>query len=144
MGEEPDCNPVRRRATNPDGNPELAERSEAISAGPDAYDLRAEAEGASCQRAFAVALGRAVERYLDSLDHEARIRLLLGLRGRGGPIPEESQLPDDREERRRVLEAAARLAQKGELRRVQSRGDGRIFWVPIRQGEAGPDAQVDG
>ena len=137
MGEEPDCNPVRRRATNHDGDPELAERSEAIPAGLDAY-LRAEAEGASRQRAFAVALGRAVERYLDSLDHEARIRLLLGLMGRGGSIPEESQLPDDREERRRVLEAAARLPEKGELRRVRSREDGRIFWVPIRQGEVGP------
>ncbi|MCA1701865.1 MAG: hypothetical protein LC808_00770 [Actinobacteria bacterium] len=113
MGEEPNCNPVRRRATIPDGDSELAERSEAISAGPDAYDLRAEAEGASRQKAFAVALGRAVERYLDSLDHEARIRLLLGLMGRGGSIPEESQLPDDREERRRVLEAAARLAREG-------------------------------
>jgi len=138
VGEQHDCNPARRRAANPDGNPELAERSEAVSAGLDAYDLRAEAEGASCQRAFAVALGRAVERYLDSLDHEARIRLLLGLMGRGGSIPEESQLPDDREERRRVLEAAARLAEQGELRRVRSREDGRIFWVPIRQGEVGP------
>lgn len=137
MGEEPVRDPARKQAANPDGVPEIAERSEAISAGLDAY-LRAEAEGASRQRAFAVALGRAVERYLDSLDHEARIRLLLGLRGRGGPIPEESQLSDDREERRQVLEAAARLAQKGELRRVRSRGDGRIFWVPIRQGEVGP------
>jgi len=138
VGEQPGRDPARKQAANPEGVPELAERSEANSAGLDAYDLRAETEGASRQKAFAVALGRAVERYLDSLDHEARIRLLLGLRGRGGPIPEESQLPDDREERRRVLEAAARLEEKGELRRVRSREDGRIFWVPIRQGEVGP------
>lgn len=136
MGEEPDCNPVRRRAKIPDGDPEPSERLEAVSAGLDAY-WRAGAGAASREKAFAVALGRAVERYLDSLDHEVRIRLLLGLSRRGGSIPEESQLPADREERRRVMEAAARLAEKGELRRVRSRRDGRIFWVPVRRDEAG-------
>ncbi|MDP9412056.1 MAG: hypothetical protein M3R38_24570 [Actinomycetota bacterium] len=122
---------MKETGANPDG------RSEAVSAGLDAY-LEAEAAGASEERAFAAALGRAIERYLDSLDHESRVRLIVGLRSGGGPIPEEPQLPGDPRGRRRVLEAAARLAREGALRRVRSRTSGRVFWLPTRPGDEGP------
>ncbi len=132
MEEEREKRSARARAQAHD-----TARPEAVAAGLDAY-LEAEAEGASEERAFAAALGRAVERYLNSLDHEARIRVIVGLRSGGGPIPEEPQLPDDPEGRRRALEAAARLAREGALRRVRSRKDGRIFWLPTRPGDEGP------
>lgn len=101
---------------------------EAVAAGMEAY-LVEEALGASAEEAFAVALGRAVERYLDSLDGAERVKVLLGLHRPGVRIPEERMLPEDPEGRKRTLEAAADLCASGKLRRVRSRKDGRIFWV---------------
>lgn len=122
----------RGRTRKPAGRPVPGHGPEDVSAGEDSR-LRSEAEGESHEEeAFAAALGRAVERYLDALDDGARVRLLVRLHRPGALIPEESQLPDDPEGRRRVIEAAERMAEAGELRRVRRREDGRIFWVPIR------------
>ncbi len=87
------------------------------------------AEEAFVKEAFARALGRAVERYLDSLEGAERVRVLLGLHRPGVRIPEERMLPEDPEGRKKTLEAAADLCAFGKLRRVRSRKDGRIFWV---------------
>ena len=108
---------------------------EAVAVGMEAY-LGTEATGASheeafAEEAFARALGRAVERYLDSLEGEERVRVLLGLHRTGVRIPEERLLPEDPGGRKRTLEAAARLRATGKLRRVRSRKDGRIFWVKV-------------
>lgn len=102
----------------------------AVETGLDEY-LGAEATGASHEEAFARALGRAVERYLDSLEGEERVRVLLGLHRTGVRIPEERLLPDDPGGRKRTLEAAAKLCAAGKLRRVRSRKDGRIFWMKV-------------
>ena len=122
---------------------------EAVAAGMEAY-LGTEATGASheeafaeeafaeeafAEEAFARALGRAVERYLDSLEGEERVRVLLGLHRPGVRIPEERLLPEDPGGRKRTLEAAARLRATGKLRRVRSREDGRIFWVKVAEGD---------
>ena len=101
------------------------------AAGMEAY-LDAEAAGATEEEAFAAALGRAVERYLDSLDDGERIRVLVGLLRSGTTVPEENMLAgsEDEEGRKKsALAAAADLAEAGELRRVRSRKDGRVFWV---------------
>lgn len=105
-------------------------RSEAVASGMDAY-LGAEATGTSDEEASAVALGRAVERYLDSLEAAERVKVLLGLHRPDVPIPEERMLPEDPEDRKKALEAAAELSASGKLRRVRSRKDGRIFWVKV-------------
>ncbi|MGF1472955.1 MAG: hypothetical protein ACFB50_14600 [Rubrobacteraceae bacterium] len=102
----------------------------AVEAGLDEY-LGAGAAGASEEEAFNKALGRAVERYLDSLEGEERIRVLLGLHRPGVRIPEERLLPESPEGREKALEAAAKLHAAGKLRRVRSRKDGRIFWVRV-------------
>ena len=65
----------------------------AVAAGMEAY-LGTEATGASHEEASARALGRAVERYLDSLEGEERVRVLLGLHRPGVRIPEERLLPE--------------------------------------------------
>ncbi len=106
-------------------------RSEAVSRGMDAY-AESKARGDSHEQAVTISLGRAIERYLDSLDHAERLRILLGLHRPGALIPEESMLPEDEEGRRRALEAAAGLAAAGQLRRVRSREDGSIFWVRLQ------------
>ena len=103
-----------------------------VASGMEAY-LEAEAEDASEEEAFAVALGRAVERYLDSLEAGARTRVLLGLHRPGVRIPEERVLPEDPEGRKRTLKAAAELQASGKLRRVRARKDGRIFWVRVKE-----------
>ena len=117
---------------------------EAVAAGMEAY-LGTEATGASheeafaeeafAEEAFARALGRTVERYLDSLEGEERVRVLLGLHRPGVRIPEERLLPEDPGGRKRTLEAAARLRATGKLSRVRSREDGRIFWVKVAEGD---------
>ena len=101
-----------------------------VAGGMEAY-LESKAEGASEEEAFAAALGRAVERYLDSLNGAERVRVLLGLHRPGVRILEERVLPEDLEGRKRTLKAAAELQASGKLRRVRSRGDGRIFWVRV-------------
>lgn len=110
---------------------------EAVAAGVDVY-LGTEATGAYDdatfdEEAFARALGRAVEHYLDSLEGAERIRVLLGLHRPGVRIPEERMLPEDAEGRKKTLEAAADLRASGKLRRVRSREDGRIFWVRLEE-----------
>ena len=119
---EEDC-PSRRRLGP-------AVRSEAVSRGMEAY-AQSKARGDSHERAITIALGRAIERYLDSLDDAERLRILLGLHRPGALIPEEAMLPDDEEGRRRALEAAAGLAAAGQLRRVRSREHGSIFWIRL-------------
>lgn len=103
-----------------------------VAAGMEAY-LGAEATGASDEEAFARALGRAVERYLDSLEGAERVRVLLGLHGPGVRIPEERMLPEDPERRTATLKAAQQLHAFGKLRRVRSRKDGRIYWVRLEE-----------
>ena len=88
------------------------------------------ARGDSHEQAVTISLGRSIERYLDSLDHAERFRILLGLHRPGALIPEESMLPEDEEGRMRALEAAG-LAATGQLRRVRSREDGSIFWIRL-------------
>ncbi len=105
-------------------------RSEAVSRGMDAY-AESKARGDSHEQAVTISLGRAIERYLDSLDDAERLRILVGLHRPGALIPEVSMLPDDEEGRTRALEAAAGLAAAGQLRRVRSREDGSIFWVRL-------------
>ena len=105
-------------------------RSEAVSHGMDVY-AESKARGDTHEQAITIALGRAIERYLDSLDDAEHLRILLGLHQPGALIPAESMLPDDEEGRRRALEAAAGLAATGHLRRVRSREDGSIFWVRL-------------
>lgn len=78
-----------------------------------------------------------MERYLDSLEGEERVRVLLGLHRPGVRIPEERLLPESPEGRKKTLEAAAKLHAAGKLRRVRSRKVGRIFWVKI-SGEGNP------
>ena len=107
-----------------------AKRSEAVSRGMDAC-AQSKARGDSHERAITIALGRAIERYLDSLEDAERLRILLGLHRPGALIPEEAMLPDDEEGRRRALEAAGGLAAAGQLRRVRSREDGSTFWVRL-------------
>jgi len=119
---EEDC--VSRRRSGSD------RRSEAVSRWMDAY-AKSKARGDSHEQAVTISLGRAIERYLDSLDHAERLRILVGLHRPGALIPEESMLPEDEEGRMRALEAAAGLAAAGQLRRVRSREDGSIFWVHL-------------
>lgn len=125
-----------------DGETDTARKvREAVAAGmegfldPGAGEERSGStgEGTSYEEAFAAALGRAVERYLDSLEGDERVRILLGLHRPGVPIPEERMLPEDPEARKRTLQAAADLSASGELRRVRSRKDGRIFWVRVAE-----------
>ena len=101
-----------------------------VTAGMQAY-LLFTARGAPEEEAFAAALGRSIERYLDSLDPEAGLRLLIGLYPPGSRIPEERMLPDDPEELATTREAAKRLAEAGEIRRVRDRGDpdGGVYWL---------------
>ncbi|MBA3388553.1 MAG: hypothetical protein H0U02_04195 [Rubrobacter sp.] len=117
-----DC--ASRRRSGP------ARRSEAVSCGMDAH-AESKARGDSHEQAVTISLGRAIERYLDSLDHAEHLRILLGLHRPGALIPEEAMLPDDEEGRRRALEAAAGLAAAGQLRRVRSREHGSIFWIRL-------------
>ena len=119
---EEDC--VSRRRSGSD------RRSEAVSRWMDAY-AESKARGDSHEQAVTISLGRAIERYLDSLDHAEHLRILLGLHRPGALIPEEAMLPDDEEGRRRALEAAAGLAAAGQLRRVRSREHGSIFWIRL-------------
>lgn len=86
-------------------------------------------EETSGEEAFDRALGRAVERYLDSLEGAERVRVLFGLHRPGVRLPEERMLPEDPEGIRKTLEAAAQLCASGKLRRIRSRKDGWIFWV---------------
>lgn len=104
--------------------------SDAVDAGMEAY-LLSTARGTSEEEAFAAALGRSMERYLDSLDPEVRLRLLVGLHPPNRLIPEERMLPEDPEELAATREAAKRLADAGEIRRVRERGnsDGPIYWL---------------
>ena len=83
------------------------------------------------EEAYAAALGRSITRYLDSLDPEAALRLLIGLYPPGSRIPEERMLPEDPQELAATREAAKRLAEAGEIRRVRERGDpdGRVYWL---------------
>lgn len=101
----------------------------------EAY-LRSKAEGAAFEEAFAIALGKAMERYLDSLDPGKRLRVLVELHRPGVPIPEERVLPEDPQELRLALEAAKRMNEAGEIRRVLSTIDGCVYW--LRQGEDRP------
>ncbi len=94
----------------------------------DVY-LLSTARGASEEEAFAAALGRSIERYLDSLDPVARLRLLMGLHPPGHPVPEERMLPDDPEELAATRGAAKRLAEAGEIRRVRDTATGRVYWL---------------
>ena len=96
----------------------------------EAY-LLSTARGAPKEEAFAAALGRSITRYLDSLDPEAGLRLLLGLYPPGYRVPEERMLPEDPDERAATRGAAKRLAEAGEIRRVRERGDpdGRVYWL---------------
>lgn len=105
---------------------------EAVATGIETYLVEG-ATGASDEEVFARALGRAVERYLDSLGGTERVRVLLGLHRPGARIPEERMLPyeEDPEGRKRTLETAAELQAYGKLRRVRSRRAGRIFWVKV-------------
>jgi len=105
-------------------------RSEAVSLGMEAY-AESKARGDSHEVAVTISLGRAIERYLDSLSVAERLRILVGLHRPGALIPEEAMLPDDEEGRRRALEAAGGLAAAGQLRRVRSREDGSTFWVRL-------------
>ena len=108
-----------------------------VTAGMQAY-LLFTARGAPEEEAFAAALGRSIGRYLDSLDPEASLRLLVGLYPPGSRIPEERMLPDDPEELAATREAAKRLAEAGEIRRVRDRGDpdGRVYWLRPSAGAA--------
>lgn len=91
-----------------------------------------------------------MERYLDSLDDGQRTRILVKLLRPGTTVPEENMLTGAESEetsgkensqeedkqrrdqiRRRVLEAAAALAEAGEIKRVRSRKDGRIYWLRL-------------
>ena len=124
---------------------------DAAASGMEAY-LETEARGAPGapeEEALAAAFGRAVERYLDSLDDGQRTRILVGLLRPGTSVPEENMLTGAENEetsgkensqedtqkrgqvRRRVLEAAADLAKAGEIKRVRSRKDGRIYWLRL-------------
>lgn len=71
---------------------------EAVAAGMEVY-LYEETfdEKAFAEEAFARALGRAVERYLDSLEGAERVRVLLWLHRPGVRLPEECMLPEDPE-----------------------------------------------
>ena len=113
--------------------------SDAVEAGMEVY-LLFTACGAPEDEAFSAALGRSIERYLDSLDPEAALRLLLGFYPPGSRIPEERRLPDDPEELAATREAAKRLAEAGEIRRVRDRADpdGRVYW--LRQDTGPPGA----
>ena len=109
-----------------------------MTAGMEAY-LLFTARGAPEDEAFAAALGRSITRYLGSLEPEAGLRLLLGLYPPGYRVPEERMLPEDLDERAATREAAKRLAETGEIRRVRDRGDpdGRVYW--LRQDTAAPE-----
>ena len=134
----------RTRPKDPPGVPARRPRSprvsDAVEAGMEAY-LLSTARGATEEEAFAAALGRSMERYLDSLQPEARLRLLVGLHPPGRPIPEERVLPGDPAELAATREAAKRLAAAGEIRRVRDRGDpdGRVYW--LRQDTGPPEAE---
>ena len=129
-------NHPKDRPDPPSGRPRSLRVSDAgtpegcVTAGMEAYLLFA-ARGAPEEEAFAAALGRSIGRYLDSLDPEAGLRLLVGLYPPGSRIPEERMLPDDPEELAATREAAKRLAEAGEIRRVRDRGDpdGRVYWL---------------
>lgn len=117
-------------------NEDLDQRkSAAVEAGMEIY-LIFTGKGASEEETFAAALGRSIERYLGSLEPEARLRLLVGLHPPGRPIPEARMLPDDPEELAATREAAKRLADAGEIRRVRQRGDpdGRVYWLRPENG----------
>lgn len=124
------------------------EERDAVASGMEAY-LGAEARGAPEEEALAAAFGRAVERYLDSLDDGQRTRILVGLLRPGTVVPEENMLAGledgdnpgqestEEDARRRehvrqsVLKAAVALAKTGEIKRVRSRKDGRIYWMRL-------------
>ena len=118
------------RPEPPGGRPRNPKVSDAVEAGMEAY-LLSTARGAPKEEAFAAALGRSITRYLDSLDPEAGLRLLLGLYPPGYRVPEERMLPEDPDERAATRGAAKRLAEAGEIRRVRERGDpdGRVYWL---------------
>lgn len=99
-----------------------------VTTGMEAY-LLSTARGAPEEEAFAAALSRSMERYLDSLDPEARLRLRVGLHPPGRPIPEERLLSDDPEELAATSGAAKRLAEAGEIRRVRDAATGRVYWL---------------
>ena len=124
---------------------------DAVASGMEAY-LETEARGAPEapeEEALAAAFGRSVERYLDSLEDGQRTRVLVGLLRPGTVVPEENMLAglDDgdnpgeesteEDARRRehvrqsVLKAAVALAETGEIKRVRSRKDGRIYWMRL-------------
>ena len=113
-----------------EGESDPDRREAAVSAGMQAH-LRSTAAGDTGETAFAMALGKAIERYLESLGPEERLRLLVGLQLPGVPIPEERMLPEDPEERDRALQAARRMAADGTIRRVRDSGDpaGRVYWL---------------
>lgn len=125
------------RPEPPGGRPRSPKVSDAMEAGMEAY-LLFTARGAPEEEAFAAALGRSITRYLDSLDPEAGLRLLVGLYPPGSRIPEERMLPDDPEELAATREAAKCLAEAGEIRRVRDRGDpdGRVYWLRPSAGAA--------
>ena len=132
------------RAENPGWRPRTPKISDAVEAGMEAY-LLFTARGAPEDEAFAAALGRSITRYLDSLDPEAILRLLVGLYPPGSRIPEERMLPDDPGERAATREAAKRLAEAGEIRRVRDRGDpdGRVYWLrPDAGASRAPTAEL--
>ena len=118
------------RSEAPAGRPRRPRVSDAVEAGMEAY-LLSTARGTPKEEAFATALGRSIERYLGSLDPEAGLRLLVGLYPPGSRIPEERMLPGDPDERAATREAAKRLAEVREIRRVRDRGDpdGRVYWL---------------
>ena len=139
-------NRPKDRPEPPGGRPRSPRVSDAgtpegcVTAGMEAYLLSA-ARGAPEEEAFAAALGRSITRYLGSLDPEAGLRLLLGLYQPGYRVPEERMLPEDPDERAATREAAKRLAEAGEIRRVRERGDrdGLVYW--LRPDTGAPEAE---
>ena len=123
-------NRPKDRPEHPGGRPRSPKVSDAVEAGMEAY-LLFTARGAPEEEAYAAALGRSITRYLESLDPEAGLRLLVGLYPPGSRMPEERMLPEDPQELAATREAAKRLAEAGEIRRVRDRGDpdGRVYWL---------------
>ncbi|QIN85345.1 hypothetical protein GBA63_21745 (plasmid) [Rubrobacter tropicus] len=128
------------RSQPPGGRSRSPGVSDAVEARMQAY-LLFTARGAPEDEAFQAALGRSIDRYMDSLDPEAGLRLLLGFYPPGSRIPEERMLPEDPEELAATREAAKRLAEAGEIRRVSDTATGRVYWLrtEVRAGERQTD-----